>query len=499
MEVAMMDTATMDTTNKIESFRMFTGISAGYAVFYTFCRYRNPSGITYPFLIGATLYLFHWLLDRSGKKLQRGSRFYEAALLLLGFSKCSTANRVILALDGVAIFLVLGILLIRNFLPLQGRELTPAGFLGKLMAIVWEPFLLIGRPFSDGYCFLRHRGDGQQKQSKGIVRDILIGVLIAIPLLIVVTVILSGADVVFRNLVDGLLDSFTWPKHISDLLAIPAMAVCVFLAVYCLSCFLTKQHEEKAAAEKKQASAVIAVTVTGLLTAVYLLFCGIQVLYLFDRNLALPEGYTYSAYVHEGFNQLIAVCLLNLVIIAVSQSHFGSSKVLRVLLTVFCGCTYMMTVSAAIRIALYVRAYHLTFDRILVIWTILAIACCLTVLLLRLYLQKLPAYTCCAAVITVLYLALALSHPDYLIARYNMNWLQSEETEYDSDRSYLMNLSADAYPALVQDKILREELLDRAEEVKKYRAEEKLQSLAEQIRTCNLSEETAQLLLQQDR
>ena len=66
--------------------------------------------------------------------------------------------------------------------------------------------------------------------------------------------------------------------------------------------------------DKRRYSPVIAITVNVVLLCVYLVYCGIQVIYLFMRRGTLPEGYTYSSYAHEGFFQLVFVCLINIVL-----------------------------------------------------------------------------------------------------------------------------------------------------------------------------------------
>ena len=49
------------TKDQEENARRFKFLSLGcfvYALFYTFCLYRNQSGITYPFFVGGTLWFF---------------------------------------------------------------------------------------------------------------------------------------------------------------------------------------------------------------------------------------------------------------------------------------------------------------------------------------------------------------------------------------------------------------------------------------------------------
>ena len=119
--------------------------------------------------------------------------------------------------------------------------------------------------------------------------------------------------------------------------------------------------------DKRKYSPVIAITVNLVLLVVYLLYCGIQVIYLFMRQGTLPEGYTYSSYAHEGFFQLVFVCLINIMLVLLCRKYSADNLVLKSLLCLISGCTYVMIASAAYRMYLYIGAYKLTFLRLYVL------------------------------------------------------------------------------------------------------------------------------------
>ena len=124
-------------------------------------------------------------------------------------------------------------------------------------------------------------------------------------------------------------------------------------------------------AEKKlgKTDPVAGITFAGIMAAVYVIYSGIQILFLFFRlDTGLPEGVTYSQYAHQGFWQLLAVSLINFAAVLICQSVFGENRILKVLLTVISACTCIMIVSAVYRMLLYVSEYYLTFLRLLVLW-----------------------------------------------------------------------------------------------------------------------------------
>ncbi len=122
---------------------------------------------------------------------------------------------------------------------------------------------------------------------------------------------------------------------------------------------------------------------------------------------------------------------------------------MRALLTVICGCTYIMTVSSAYRMLLYISSYHLTFLRLLVLWGLVMIAVVMTGVLVYTYNQKFSLFRFVLMTLTVGWLCFSAAHPDYWIASYNIAACE-EGQEYDS--SYLRrSLSLDAVAALPEE------------------------------------------------
>ena len=80
--------------------------SALYALFYTFCLYRNASGITYPFFVGATLLYFGYYTREYTESCAKEHslwgkaswyrRFLVAAALILGVLNCMTDSGMLL-------------------------------------------------------------------------------------------------------------------------------------------------------------------------------------------------------------------------------------------------------------------------------------------------------------------------------------------------------------------------------------------------------------------
>lgn len=190
---------------------------------------------------------------------------------------------------------------------------------------------------------------------------------------------------------------------------------------------------------------IIAVVITSLLCVLYVFFSVIQILYLFIGNMELPAGYTYASYAREGFFQLLAVCVINLLIVLICLSLFRESKVLKGILTVICGCTFIMILSSALRMILYINSYALTFLRFFVLWSLAVIFFLMAGITVSIFWKRFPLFFYGMVTVTICYIALSFSHPDYLIARYDLS--------HDGDRDYLYRLSADASPAILNPAI----------------------------------------------
>ena len=207
--------------------------------------------------------------------------------------------------------------------------------------------------------------------------------------------------------------------------------------------------------DKRTGEPLIGITFTGLISLVYLVFCLIQLIYLFGGLGTLPDNYTYARYAREGFFQLVFVCIINLALVLICNKRFRSSKVLKGILVFLSLCTYVMIASSAYRMVLYIKAYHLTFLRILVLWGLVVIFLLISGTLALIFRESFPMVKYCVITVTVMYLGFSFSHPDYWIARYNLSHVSIADTENEnvrtySDFYYLENLSMDAAPVIFQ-------------------------------------------------
>jgi len=122
-----------------------------------------------------------------------------------------------------------------------------------------------------------------RKENKGILGGILLGIVIAVPVLAAVIALLSSADQVFGGLFAGIgkwlnsRDIFTLLWHV-----VRALVLALFLCsgLYFIDGSVTKPSVTAPKPEKQVHNAAL-ITLSLLLDAVYILFAGIQMEYLF--------------------------------------------------------------------------------------------------------------------------------------------------------------------------------------------------------------------------
>ena len=187
-----------DKAAKPELISKIAPASLIYAIFFTFCLYKNPSGITYPFYVAGTIGFAVYTIRKSGISWKGEHILTLAASLLLGISNCFTDNGKIILMNEACLFvLMLYFLLSVHF---DTKDWQLGKFLGNMFCLFFKS---IGKMFSffpDAQVWQEeHRG---AKKSQTLY--IFAGAGISIPLIAVVLILLSSADVIFRESVNML-------------------------------------------------------------------------------------------------------------------------------------------------------------------------------------------------------------------------------------------------------------------------------------------------------
>lgn len=419
-----------------EQFPVFVITSVLYAVLYTFCMYKNLCGIASTVLVIASVGFAYFALKKLGYEFGKKHIIYAVIITLLGINLFITMDPFLHFVDYVAVILVF---IAGVFSVIYDTSSWDLG--DSMLAIISHFFGALINVFDLGFDWSAFAKDKNKKT--GIITYIIIGVVITVPLLAIVLALLSGADAVFGNMVKGIFEDFEF----GDAIGIAFVFVGALLGFYAWITHFVNNNVNVTATDKRTKEPTILIVVGISLGLVYLLFCGIQIVYLFAGVGELPDGYTYAKYAREGFSELMFVCLINLIIVLAGIKYFKEHIALRVILTIITGCTYLMVASSAYRMYMYVSVYQMSLLRIWVLWTLVWLTFILTGALISIYNSHFSLFMYSMVATSVLYLAFAYARPGYLVASYNLSDRYEESTiDYD----YIVyNMNPDATSAVL--------------------------------------------------
>lgn len=445
--------------NKVRSnYAVYGGVSLVFGGFFTLLFYKAWIGLNVLLFSLLIVILIFFIMKKFSLRIKTGTKLLFAGVILLALSICLTANETLQLLNMIGILFLLDLSLLH-----QLNEDSGWSFLknvGRMFGMLPYSIASISMPFIDGINYLKHT----KIFKNDLLRNILIGTAVSIPVLFVITVLLSSADLLFHRLTSNIFHTI----FSADIIGILFMLFLGFLACYCI---LSGALSMTGLTDKKpspKADTTAAVTFLSLLCLVYAVFCGIQLVYLFAGGIfTLPDGFTFAQYARRGFFELLAVTIINIVIMLLCSALFKESRLLRFLVIFMTACTYIMIASAAYRMFLYIDAYHLTFLRLFVLLTLLIDAFVLAGLIISEYNKKFRLFPYCVAVISICYIAFSFSKPDYYIASF---LISREEKLTLTDMVYLtQDLSLDAAP-IVADALKDEDrwISDYAKNTMKY-------------------------------
>lgn len=406
-------------------------------IFYTFCFYKNPHSITWPLFTAAGYWLLCRTLCKLGVRVKKDSWFPAAVSLLLSISMCLTASRLLHFYSRLAIVLLLAIFLIHQFYEEYTWDIGK--YMCAIVKYIFTTVLSFGVPFRHAVRYTGSRTGS--KRGKNFLMAAA-GLCFSIPFAMIIILLLGDADAVFG---DFTLRLFKDVLSLKTILAVSIESLVAAVLFYCILCSRYKKTISEEVKDRRMGNPILAVSFLAIFVLAYLLFCGIQVFYLFLHQGTLPESMTYAEYAHEGFFQLVLVVFVNLVLVLLCLKYFKQNPVLRLTLTVLSICTLIMTASASYRILLYIHSYQLTFLRLLVLWFLVMTAVLMLGIFLLIYKETFPLFRYCVVVVSIFYTCFVLVRPDAVIAKYNLTC--GSPLNY-SDYSYLRTLSVDALPAL---------------------------------------------------
>ena len=378
--------------------------------------------------------------------LEFGSAILIAPMLIFGVCFVWRDSTMLQGLDLGAIILAAALVVTRQSAPL---------WMPSLSRVIGSVFNLVAHCFA-GFVHLISRDIDWSQQRSSVVaanaRSAAAGVLIAVPLLVVFTVLFVRADAAFEKL-------FTDVVHMNIATHIIPVALGTWLAGSYLRGVLvpsmrttTELPEPKARLGSTELNVALA-----LVNILFATFVAVQLQYLFGtaRMVETTPGLTYAHYARRGFFELVTVALLVLPILLTGDllhTRERSKGAFRIQSFLLVALVFCVMASAMHRMRLYQYAYGLTELRFYVTAFMIFLAVvfglfCVTVLrdLRGLFAMGTVAIGF-AAIFT-----LHVVNPDQWIARAN---LANAKAGRIFDPAYLKSLSADTVPVVLANKKL---------------------------------------------
>lgn len=286
-------------------------------------------------------------------------------------------------------------------------------------------------------------------------KQILIGVIIALPLLVVIITLLSSADMVFGYYFANATKIFN-KINIEEF--VPHVILSLVVALYLFGYVWgmkneEKEHEKDISTSKMSWGLVAVITVLVALNIIYLLFTIIQFSYLYGGGvIALPANFTYAEYARKGFFELAAVTFINFIIVVTCLKYMNKSNnklqnITKILLSVLVAFNLNMLFSANFKLTLYEDTYGYTFLRVSVhLFMLLLFILCLIVAT-GIWCRKIHIVKNIIIITIIMYTVINYINIDGIIARKNIKRYYGTG---NIDIVYLTSLSSEVVPYLLE-------------------------------------------------
>ena len=299
------------------------------------------------------------------------------------------------------------------------------------------------------YALFHRQGPEGTVQSRR-TGSVLLGVLCALPALMILVPLLISSDAAFAGLLER-LDLAAVVEIILSLL----LGLGLWLVLFSQG-FLLPRYQPQPPVEKMPRRGIEPVGMTAFLAVIctlYALYLLSQLAYFFSGFAGiLPEGYTAAEYARRGFFEMTAVCAINLLLIflcllTVRKKQGREPLSVRLLCLFICLFSLVLIAASVSKMTLYINTYGMTRLRILTSAFMLVLAVCLLCVTVRLFARRFAYMGPILVVTAVVILGLNFVNCDRLIAEYNYNaWQSGQLAELDMD--HLGELNAAAVPVL---------------------------------------------------
>ncbi len=335
----------------------------------------------------------------------------------------------------------------------------------KTVGIFYSAISTIGN-ISVAVKSLFSNSDGNKKN----IGKALVGLICAIPVLIVIIPLLISSDDAFRGMMSNLFSN-TFSTIIKAFFGI-------LLSLFVISYGFSLKTNRISKMPKSKFKGIENVYIISFLSAIgvcYLLYLFSQLAYFFSAFSGfLPEGeITYAQYARKGFFEMCVIAVINLIIVflslIISKKKKGKAclgiKVLTTFISVF---TLIIIATAISKMVLYIDAYGMTILRLTTSAFMLFLGVVFISVILRIYIKKINIIKTALITAGCIVLILGAANVNAICAKYNYESYMNRRLD-TIDIQELYELGYEGIPYIV--KLSTAEDFDVAYKAKSYLAE----------------------------
>lgn len=435
--------------------------------------YGIISGVLYPVLvkllypgIGTPLFaviqiiLLYYLTKNRKEIINKKALLMLIPIFILSLNYFISDSNIFNFSNLLAIFILYStmVLLLTDKLELKKQGIK---FISNIAVTMFKPLMHFNIPVK---WYIEKR---KPLKNNALIKKIIIGISISVPLLILVCNLMMNADLVFKNTIDNIFGALRFDI---DVLFIYKLIIGILAGFYLFSLFyivfnkienLDKACEDKAKAQdnsespsvKIEQDSVIINIILSSMVFVYTIFVFIQFRYLF-AGASLPNNLSYAEYARHGFFELLFLSFINIALILFTvyftreKTYDKNNKyavITKGLMIYLCTVTVILLISSFYRMVLYNSEFGLTRLRILVIIFLMFEFIGLILTFYYIIKPKFNIIAVYSVICLIFYLTINMINIDYIIAKRNIDMFLSQGS---TDYYYLSYLSADAAPQI---------------------------------------------------
>ncbi|MGG3470758.1 DUF4173 domain-containing protein [Neobacillus pocheonensis] len=402
--------------------------------------FRGKIGISYFVFIAGFYTVFFWRYRRYTFSHQRIGYLILCCIWLLSASFFLNDNEVFYGINIMAIpcLVIFHLVLVTSPKQMKWNQL---GMILYLFSMLLDS-VKYNAAFSG--VFAKGLKQGVNEEKAVIWKKVLIGLVISLPVLFIVLNLLMSADVQFKRMIGGIPDWF----NVIDVESIFRVVVILFYTVgfFGFMQILAKKQikviKQTANNQGSKLDSIITITVLIVINAVYLLFTMVQFKYFFSGT--LQGDFTYAEYARKGFFELLFVTMINLsiTVVVLTVVNHGTNFVkrfMKILLTILVLASFIMLISAFMRLGMYEEAYGFTLTRILAHSFMIFLVVIFMYTLVKVWVEKLSLFHFYFISSLIYFTAITVIDLDKIVVKENMDrYTESRKIDiyYLNDLSY---------------------------------------------------------------